>query len=381
MTRQLSARQWLSADTNTTDPTHGKVAWQGARSRSNTRRRPSSSGVALILVIFIVALATIIVVNLTYSTFLSAELQTNSERALKAEYLLKSAVNFGRVLLQTDSSPDDYAHPDPTRGDVWGPFFFGIGLPAHFLDIDEPNVQVFLELRPEEAKAPLRALVPSSRGQPDRKWRDAFVRLFRELGFDADEQKDHTGLLKGRVLNSEQLVAALIDYVDGDTDSYEEPGFARGIESELPKGTFPNRQFRRFSELAAIPGFTPARRQKLEPLITTVGNNKVNINVAPAVVLAALHESIGAEGASQIVAYRDSEDGPFTHPNWTSDLGNNIIGTSVMAEISSMVNIESRYFQAIAKVDYGTSTYFMRAFLAELGEDELPRIQSVELFG
>ncbi|MCB0317930.1 MAG: type II secretion system minor pseudopilin GspK [Bdellovibrionales bacterium] len=336
----------------------------------------SSRGLALILVIFVVALASTIVVNLAYNTMISARSNAMTVKGLQAEYILKSAVNVARVLIKNDDTKED------AGDDLWAKFKNGVEIPVQLLGIDIPNIKVWLEIRPEESKLPLRSLLPTLGGKPDLRWRGILSRLFKSLGFDEDQEKDHTGIFRDRVFTSDELVAALIDYMDRDQDSYNSGDFASGIEGDasIPKGRFPNTRVRSIGELSLIPGFTPARLRKLLPFITTFGNSRININIAPRQVIKSLHEDIDDSQIDQIIEFRESEEGPFTPQNRKTELSN-IIGEETYNDISSIVSVESRWFQILAKVDYETSSFFMRAFIYENDVGELPVIRSVELFG
>jgi type II secretory pathway component PulK len=329
------------------------------------------------MVLFIVALASILVVDLTYSTTLGGRTNSVALRQLQAEYLLKSAVSLSRALIKQDTTPED------SPQDPWAFFAQGRTIPGDLLQLPEPNIQVSLEIRPEESKIPLRALVPFSGGEPDKKWRDVIVRLFKTLGFDNDhEDVDTTGKLgKNRWFSSEEMVANLIDYQDSDQTSYDPGDFARGIESDLAEGdTFVNTRIQSISELATIPGFTPSRIRKMIPFVTAYGSSRININLAPNIVLQALSSQIDQTKANQIVAFRsDPKSGPFTEENRKAELGN-IIGDENYDALSPMLSIGSNWFQVIAKIDYGTSIYFARAYLARSGVGALPRIKVFELF-
>jgi type II secretory pathway component PulK len=314
-----------------------------------------------------------LVLNLAYSTFMGSRINVMVEHSTQAEYFLKSAVNFARVLIKEDVTAEDGFQ------DIWGKFSNGAPVPLELLGIQQPNMRIELEIRPEESKVPLRTLVPIAGGEPDLKWRGVLARLFHNLGFDDDQEEDQTGYFQGRHFTSEELVANLIDYMDQDKESYSPGDFASGIEAELPEDTFPNARINRVGELKVIPGFTPARIRKLEPLVTVFGNSRINMNLAPAVVIKSLSEDINDQEIESITAFRKSEEGPFTFENQKEKLGE-MIGESLYDRINTMISVESRWFQVLAKVDYGTSTYFMRAFLSKEASGELPQIRSVEIF-
>ncbi|NDC38898.1 MAG: hypothetical protein EBZ48_12750, partial [Proteobacteria bacterium] len=196
-----------------------------AASRGNPSVRVAKQrGVALILVTFVVALATIIVTALAYSTHLAARRNSMVERGFQAEYLLKSAVSLARTLIKLDKTPED------SEKDLWGLFKEGLAIPTELLNIGEPNVNVELEIRPEEGKIPVRALVPTpSTNTVSTAWRDVLLRLFENLGFRDDESKQESGPFKGQVFSPEEMIANLIDFIDADKVPYKDGNFI-GIE-------------------------------------------------------------------------------------------------------------------------------------------------------
>lgn len=336
-------------------------------------RLSNSQGVALILVTFVVALATICVTALAYSTHLAARRNNMVERGFQAEYLLKSAVNLARVLIKLDKTPED------SEKDLWGMFKDGIAIPPDLLSVPEPNIDVELEIRPEEGKIPIRALVPTpSTNTVSIPWRDALLRLFENLGFRDDNSKDESGPFQGRVFSPEEMVANLIDFVDADKLPYRDGNFS-GIEGSETEDIFPNEQINRFGQLASVPGFTAARLAKLQLFLTTYVNlYSVNINIAPKAVLMALDADIDSAMADRIIEARKSDDGPIKN---NADLLN-LAGLpgKVADNLRSITRYHSNWYQVIAKVSYGTSAFFVRAYLKQDGKGELPDISSFELF-
>lgn len=329
------------------------------------------------MVIFVIALATILVVNLTHSTFLEAQLNTNIERSLKAEYLLKSTVNIARQLIVADGRPADSFKDD------WGLFKDGYAVPVTQLGINEPNVGIQLEIRPEGGKINLNALRRLTQGSTDTRWREVLTRLFQSpiLNFDNDEETDHTGHFPDRIFRAKDMVAALIDYMSASEEPYQD-GDYRGVKSPGKDLGFPSEggPIKRLAELSSIPGFTPRRMQLLVPLVTVSGQvGQININVADPTVLMALHPDMTAALVEEIRSFANSEQGPFTRSELSTQLSA-IIGESLQRDIFSMVTTLDSYFQVISKVDYGTATYFMRAYLYKGSAGQLAEIKSIELF-
>lgn len=327
----------------------------------------------MLIVTLIVSLATLLVVNLTYSTYLGSRTSAMIADRLQAEYVLKSVINLAKLLLEQDTSEDDGPQ------DTWGGFSTGVPIPAELLGIYKPGYVIEVEIRPEDAKVPIKLLYTGD--QVNVVWRDILTRLFQNLGFDNDGELDHTGLFPQTDFNSEQLIGALIDYLDKDDDSYSEDGY-EGIESQLPEGYFPNGDVKILGDLSRIPGFTPDRMRRLTPFVTIWGTGKMNINFIPRVLLKSLHEDITEDQVDQIVAFRAGVEGPFSQTdklNYPQKLSDDIL-PDIWSDIDSIVGVQSNFFQVLGKVDFSASTMFARAIIRQSNSSRGAVIASFELF-
>ncbi|NDC38056.1 MAG: hypothetical protein EBZ48_08380, partial [Proteobacteria bacterium] len=104
----------------------------------------------------------------------------------------------------------------------------------------------------------------------------------------------------------------------------------------------------------------------------------VNINVAPKAVLMALDPDIDSALADRIIEARKSDDGPIKN---NADLIN-LVGLpgKVADNLRNLTRYHSNWYQVIAKVSYGASAFFVRAYLRQESKGELPDIASFELF-
>ena len=331
----------------------------------------SQSAMALLLVMFIVALASMIVIQLTYSTYLGSRISSSAERSVQAEYLLKSGLNFAMVLIKEDVEPGDSAK------DIWGKYANGLPIQKEQLtNYTLPDVPLAIEIRPEGAKLNIRQLVPSNlTGLPDVTIREVLARLFTNLkvGYEYDAEEYTAPDSKVFQFKSKDLISNLIDYMDKDETAYSDSGY-QGVEG--PNSQFPNREITRIGELAAVPGFTAERVKRLLPYLTTVDNRQININLASKTMLTSLDSELTSDYADQIISFRTGENGPFKN---SSDL-QNILPAAVFDNIKSLVTYESNRYQIIAKAEYSTSVFFLRAEVAKNGRKQLPAIKSIELF-
>jgi type II secretory pathway component PulK len=324
------------------------------------------SGVALPLVIVTIVLASTIVTAATYSTYISGRLNASLEQGLKAEYLVKSALNFARILIFADSGSED------SDKDPWRIFERGQSVPAEILAIEDRNVKVDLEISPLGSKLPLSCLL--EQGATPTYWYDNFARLFTLLGFDQDDEEEKRGRFKGTVFKPNELVANLVDYVDEGDKSLDVAPYS-GIEDQIPAGVFKNRKILRESELSTIPGFTPARIQKLLLYIVAGASCSVNINSASTEVLQAVHPDISQVQAQQIIETR-AEKGPFKEYEELSGL----ISPDALASLRTLQGLRTTNFSVIAKAQFAANTTYLRARISSQGSSSMPKVTQLELY-
>jgi len=360
-------------------PRKGRFSIRIMKHRAISEQR----GLALIMVIVMIAITSALLMSLTDSSYVSMRLNRAAEQRSKAEYILKSAVNLAAILIKADNNEAD----DP-RTDVWMRFEQGSDVPADWLGITEPNVRVSLLIMSEKAKIPIRSLVRGDSADPY--WPKALLALCEILGFDngplsAAQTPDGPAQLPP----SKQLVASLIDYLDQNTESYSE-GDMQGIEGDLP----PNQEFRNdgkidslASELSSIPGFSSARIKALLPFISERTTSQININAANDTVLRAVIRASAAElndvdQANKVIQCRDpASGGPFT-----SSLQSQLRACEVDEQIinlasSGKMGVKGDVFYVIAKVEFGSSAKFMAsAYILKAAGGRLPTVDSLLLY-
>ena len=328
--------------------------------------KPSRSrGMALLMIVFMIALASAVLVSLTDSTYIAMRLNGAAEQRIKAEYILKSAVNVAQVLIKNDITNFD----DPTQ-DAWMAFAEGREVPGELLSLPEPNIRVSLLITSTNGKIPLLKVVKQD-------WQEIILRLFEQLGFDQplpmNEAPDGSPLPEAK-----QLVANLIDYLDTDKENFPGDGpIPAGVEADLPDGqTFRNSGTidSLANELPAIPGFSAGRIQRLLPYVnvTQPSLSQINVNAAPLEVIAAVVRDPSA--AQNIVQCRDRS--PIQNPN--DEL---LSRCGVSDPNTSKFQGQGKWYEVIAKVEYGTAMFMAKAELNNSGgSGRLPKIQSFQMY-
>ena len=330
------------------------------------------------MVILMIAIGMTVLVALSDSTYVAMRLNSAAERRVKAEYILKSAINVALVLIENDKNATD----DPLKDD-WMKFTQGLEAPGALLGLTEPNVRVSLLIASEQGKIPLMRLRDTgTAGSPSpevAKWAPVLLRLLQNVG---------AGIATGgqTPVAPEQLVANLIDYLDLNEENFSYQNF-QGVEQGLPD----DQKFRNegkieslASELSAIPGFTPDIVQRILPYVSASDFQKVNINSAPEQVLMALDDSVSSGIASQIIQARNPAGGsPFTSA-FTSEL-TGLVGAAVADAIGPKISASGNLFEVIAKVEYSTSVFMASATINKSpkggsGGSPGPRVESLLIY-
>ena len=217
-------------------------------------------GMALLLVLVIVALLSALLTELAFSTLVDLRLAETFRDSTRAAYLAKGGVRVGREFLQMDSNTYDHDSEDWHLGVAGFPVGDGF---------------VTVTIRDQDGLLNLNRLVVG--GVADNVFKQRCNKLFLELGLPEPED----------------LTAALIDWIDADDIVYTDPQTgASGAEESFYQGqAHPTRSknapLDSLEELANIRGFTPEVRAALEGLVTVYGGRQLNINTAPQAVLLA----------------------------------------------------------------------------------------------
>jgi general secretion pathway protein K len=215
-------------------------------------------GMALLLVLVIVALLSALLTELAFSTLVDLRLAETFRDSTRAAYLAKGGVRVGRALLQEDRNAWDH------KSEFWG-----IGVARYPVGDGDITVTIV----DQDGKFNLNRLVVG--GVADNVFKQRCNKLFLELDLP----------------DPEDLTAALIDWIDADDTVYTDPQTgATGAEESYYQGLknptrCKNAPFDSLEELAGVRGFTPEVRGALIEFVTVYGVRQLNVNTAPKQVL------------------------------------------------------------------------------------------------
>lgn len=267
-------------------------------------------GSALVIALVIMAIATILATSLMWRTHLDMRRVTVQLHGQQATQYLLGAESWTKALLREDSSEVDHLQ------EAWAQ-------QALLLPIEGNTGYIEGRLSDLQGKFNVNNLVDNNATGDQGAQENQFVR--------ADWLEDFKRLLD--LLGLDPVIAnATVDWLDRDI----RPTGFEGAEDDYylsqpqPYRTA-NREITSISELRMVKGMTPEQFTRLEPFITALPTGgeptTININTAPAEVLAAIGGEITAADAAEIVQVRAQN--PFKDAaDMNQRLPNNLFGDS-----------------------------------------------------
>ncbi|MFW1909164.1 type II secretion system minor pseudopilin GspK [Acinetobacter ursingii] len=287
-------------------------------------RIKNQQGIALITILVMVALATILAATIAKKQSNTAENTAYLIRQDQSLLYAKSAEAFFSELLVQDAQ--DSAQVDHL-GETWAK-------PMPTFPVEDGYISG--ELQDESGKFNLNNLVKAD-GTPDENVQKWFEKLLVRVGLPAE------------------LSQAVIDWQDPD----DQPTGAMGAESSYYQGLqppylAPNTQFHSIEELKRVRGFEGKNFDLIKPYISalpTTQSTKININTAPALVLASIDEKLDQHAIDDQLKAKFAKMEYFNSVNdlWSLDAFKNIDPDNKQ-RVMSLLDVKSNYFQAHIEV-------------------------------
>ncbi len=247
--------------------------------------RRGERGMALLLVLVVVALLTSLLTELAFSTLIDLRLTETFRDNTRAYYLARGGVTAGRMILQEDHNNYDALEETWSQGVASYPVGDGA---------------VSITIRDLDGKLAINELVKNN--NPQVLMVDRFYRLFTAL------EVEH-------LAEPAELTAALIDWLDTGDDPYLEI-LTDGLNipvSGAENAYYQNQQtaysckngpVETLEELLLVKGFSEELLTIIAPHLTVNGKAKININTASNMVLMSLDPAIDEQAAAEIIAHR-----------------------------------------------------------------------------
>jgi general secretion pathway protein K len=294
-------------------------------------------GLALIIAMLIAALAAAVAVSV--STAQSQWLAQVDHRRdqVEAQSIALAGIQWARAIVDADARGIDYL------GEPWA-----LPLPATPVENGE------VEGRIVDAQAMLNVndLAGAEHGALERR---RFARLFAALGIP------------------DTTLASVVDWVDADDvpqqGGAEDAWYAGQADASLAA----NAPATRIEELALVRGMTAPALARIAPFVTSLPpDTPVNVNTAPAEVLAALLDGIDSGALAALVASRSEH--PFASPD--DFRGRLPSGVSVIDP--ALVSVSTGYFLVMVRARQGETIAQARALIRRGGTSSAIVWQTIE---
>jgi general secretion pathway protein K len=287
-------------------------------------------GVALITAVLMVALATILAVEVSYRSTLDLR-RSSTLFALDQAY----EIGLGAEAWAADFLKRDLANSKTDHlGEIWA-------RPLPPLPIDGGQIEGQLE--DMQGRFNINNLV------------------FADGTTNADAVKQLERILAALQIET-NWAAAMADWIDRDAD----PGFPDGAEDSVYTGQTPpqlaaNMPVTRVSELMVLPGFGIERYRKLRPFVTALPvGTPLNVCTAPGIVLDALSEDTREFGLNPQVLADRRKEGCFP----TLDDLRGAFGDAQFNKLGNSITESSGFFRASIFVTIGTTETTLYSLLA-----------------
>ena len=280
-------------------------------------------GIALITILVMVALATILAATIAKRQANTAEntaylmrqnqslLYAKSAEAFFSELLVDDANNAGAV----DYLQENWAKPMPAFP-VEDGFVSGV-------------------LQDESGKFNLNSLV-NDEGVPNPQAKLWFEKLLLRVGLP------------------EKLSEAVIDWQDADEEISGTMGAENSYYQGLPQGYLAaNSKFHNVEELKLVRGFEDQKYLQIVDYVSVLpaSDSKVNVNTAPAMLLASLDPKLDINAVEQALQKRQVNLEHFSNINdlWATEPFKQV-SPDVQSQVNALLGVQSNYFKAKIEV-------------------------------
>jgi len=291
----------------------------------------SLRGAALVSALLVVALATTLATNMIWRQDLwLRQVETRRDLA-QARMLAIAAIDWARAVLAEDArTSNQYDHPS----EPWG---------TKVPQLPAEGGEVGGEMSDEQGKWNINNLLSAGKVSIDE------LEVFKRL--------------LDLVQLSPELAIAVADWLDGPKEASPGGGEDAYYLGLTPPYRSANREIDDVDDLLRVRGFDAASVLRLRPYVTALpGYNKVNINTADAIVIAAELPGLSSSEAAKIISNRDRI--PFRD---MTDFRNRLsIPQALSTSDSARLDTKSRYFTANVHARYGQADLSCTALLDRL---------------
>lgn len=333
------------------------------RAAARTHARGRQRGAAIITALLVVALSAILVSGMLWRQQVQIRRIENQRVIAQAQWVARGALDWTRMILRSEG---DTAPGITYLGGIWGvpiaktklsDFLGRIGAPN---DNGGEDTYISGSIEDAQAKFNLRNLVSSPAPgvlQLNVTQLQAFQRLLTTLGYDGAFAKRIALQVRAGLLHSATRFqmptlpgggnAATAPVPGGDMQTggfTDDPGLSGGDRGPAPL------MMTSVDSLLDVEGVTPEMVARLRPFVTVLPTTTpVNMNTAPAEVIAALVPGMSVSSAQALVSRRETV---FFRNVGDVQLALRGAGAPNMTTDASLVDVNSSYFIVHGRIQH-----------------------------
>ncbi|VWD21137.1 general secretion pathway protein GspK [Burkholderia lata] len=340
-------------------------SWLAARAAGRVPARGRQRGAAIITALLVVALSAILVSGMLWRQQVQIRRIENQRVIAQAQWVARGALDWTRMILRSEG---DTAPGITYLGGIWGvpiaktklsDFLGRIGAPN---DNGGEDTYISGSIEDAQAKFNLRNLVASPAPgvlQLNVTQVQAFQRLLTTLGYDGALAKRIALQVRASLLNSATrfqmptlpgggtappITAPVATDQQGGGGFTDDPGMTGGDRGPAPL------MMTGVDSLLDIDGVTPEMVARLRPFVTVLPTTTpVNMNTAPAEVIAALMPGMSVSSAQALVSRRETV---FFRNVGDVQLALRGAGAPNVTLDSSVIDVNSSYFIVHGRIQH-----------------------------
>ena len=307
-----------------------------------------SQGAALVIVLFIVALAAMLAVEMSANLMVQVQRSTNIQSHQQAKWYAFAAEELAiKAIKQTKKDDPDKIH----LGQVWAQQG-GVPYPVDngTLSGTITDLQACLNLNALRTK-PVQQTGSANKTNPAHKALLALLENIEDLPADESE---------------EAMADSVYDWLDEDSITYR----SGAEEDEYLSRKYPymtaNSFFASTSELRLVKGFNPLVMEKVLPFVCVIPDSEllaINVNTLPnesAIILSSLIDGLSLSGAESVLSSRPEEG--FDDMNAFFEQVNQQGAQNVEA-VKDLFTINSDYFKLQTQAEFAELRFSMTTLL------------------
>ncbi|WP_462168419.1 type II secretion system minor pseudopilin GspK [Pseudoalteromonas lipolytica] len=307
-----------------------------------------SQGAALVIVLFIVALAAMLAVEMSANLMVQVQRSTNIQSHQQAKWYAFAAEELAiKAIKQTKKDDPDKIH----LGQVWAQQG-GVPYPVDngTLSGTITDLQACLNLNALRTK-PVQQTGSANKTNPAHKALLALLENIEDLPADESE---------------EAMADSVYDWLDEDSITYR----SGAEEDEYLSRKYPymtaNSFFASTSELRLVKGFNPLLMEKVLPFVCVIPDSEllaINVNTLPnesAIILSSLIDGLSLSGAESVLSSRPEEG--FDDMNAFFEQVNQQGAQNVEA-VKDLFTINSDYFKLQTQAEFAELRFSMTTLL------------------